>query len=124
MPDVVVSDCVTLDEDKVRLVDKLESRNGRRGFLMAASALVAGVATVLNGGVAKADCQGSVCCQLARCNICAYTVSKDRWNCPSGWYRTIWTCRSSTGRLYICGECSRTTSCWYGPWLCSTWYAA
>lgn len=124
MPDPGSVQCVTVDETRAGVAERLESRSGRRGFLFSASALVAGLATVMSGGTAKADCLGSPCCSLASCTLCPYPVSRDRYNCPSGWYRTVWTCRSSTGRLYICGECSRGTSCWSGPWLCSTWYAA
>ena len=48
MSEVDTAQCVTIDEGKAGLVEKLDSR-GRRGFLVAASAMVAGVATVFGG---------------------------------------------------------------------------
>lgn len=96
---------------------------GRRRFaiLGAASAIVAGLATVLKASPAVADCQGSPCCSLASCTICNYAVAKDRYTCPSGYKRTYWTCTTG-GRTYGCGECSKGTSCWTGPFACSVWY--
>lgn len=98
-------------------------RTSRRYALMTVgSAFVAGLATLLNAKPAAADCQGSPCCSLASCTICYYEVSKDRWKCPPGYYRTYWTCVSGSGITFGCGECSAGPSCWTGPFACSVWF--
>ncbi|GAA3956310.1 hypothetical protein Aau02nite_78540 [Amorphoplanes auranticolor] len=99
-------------------------RPTRRRFavLGAASAVVAGLATVLKASPAVADCQGSPCCSLALCKQCSYAVSKDRFTCPTDYKRTYWTCTSGS-RTYGCGECTTGANCWNGTFYCSIWYA-
>ncbi|GII95824.1 hypothetical protein [Sinosporangium siamense] len=95
---------------------------GRRNMLLAsASALVAGLATLLNPARAAADCLGSPCCYLASCTRCSYSGSPSSYTCPPGYYKTYWTCVSG-GYTYACGECSGGPSCYQGPWPCSIWY--
>ncbi|GAB3938986.1 hypothetical protein [Micromonospora vulcania] len=112
-------ECVTPTETAA-ITDRRPSR--RFALMGAASAVVAGLATVLKASPAVADCLGSPCCSLASCTRCHYAVEPDRYTCPSGYYRTFWTCTSG-GRTYGCGECSKSkTSCWSGPFACSIWY--
>lgn len=100
----------------------VERPTGRRfAVLGAATAVIAGLATVLKASPAVADCQGSPCCSLAKCNQCHYAVSKDRYTCPSGYRRSYWTCVSGS-RTYGCGECTTGSNCWTGPFACSIWY--
>ncbi|GGQ60212.1 hypothetical protein [Couchioplanes azureus] len=99
-----------------------ERRSRRRALLSAASAVVAGLATVLKASPAVADCLGSPCCSLASCEQCQYAVSRDRYTCPDGYRRTVWTCVSGS-RTYGCGECSTGETCNDGPFACSIWYA-
>jgi len=115
------------------LVDAVENeatdaptQGRRRALQVGASMLIAGLATLINPRHATAaDCLGSPCCTLASCRWCSYQVSRDRYTCPSGYYRTYWTCRTSNGTLYICGECSGAAgNCFQGPFYCSTWYRA
>jgi hypothetical protein len=104
-------------------VEPVEQRTGRRFALLAAgSAVIAGLATLLDAKPAAADCQGSPCCSLARCNLCDYKVAHDRYTCPAGYYRVIWTCVSS-GITWGCGECSTSSSsCWQGSFACSIYF--
>jgi hypothetical protein len=106
------------------VVDAAPARTGRRfAILGATSALIAGLATLLDPKTASAaDCQGSPCCHLARCNLCYYQVSHDRYTCPSGYYRVMWTCVSG-GVTWGCGECStNSSSCWSGTFACSIYF--
>ncbi len=98
-------------------------RTGRRfAVLTLGSAVIAGLATLLNAKPAAADCQGSPCCSLARCNLCDYQVSHDRYTCPSGYYRVLWTC-TSAGITWGCGECSTSSSsCYSGSYACSIYF--
>jgi hypothetical protein len=102
-----------------------ERRTGRRfAVLGAASAIIAGLATLLDSRPAAADCLGSPCCSLASCRRCSYAVSPDRFTCPSGYYRTVWSCRSGSV-MYGCGECSTNrNTCWDedGTFWCSIYF--
>lgn len=100
-----------------------DTDGGRRRLLIAGTAVIAGLATLLRPEPAAADCLGSPCCTLATCTLCDYNVARDRYNCPTGYNRTLWTCvESGTGYTVWCGECSTGTDCYSGPWLCSTWF--
>lgn len=100
-----------------------DTNPGRRRFLIAGTAVIAGLATLLRPEPAAADCLGSPCCALATCTLCDYQVSRDRFICPAGYNQTLWTCvESGTGYLVWCGECSAGPSCYEGPWYCSTWF--
>jgi len=99
-----------------------EDRSG--GFLGAGTAIIAGLAILLSPRSASASHgMPSPCCDLATNTLCDYQVSRDRYNCPSGYNRTLWTCTEpGTGRLVWCGECSSGSTCYNGPWYCSTWF--
>jgi hypothetical protein len=101
-------------------------RTGRRfAVLGAASAIIAGLATLIDPRPAAADCIGSPCCSLASCTWCRYSVSPDRFTCPSGYYRTVWSCRTGSGTMYGCGECSTNwRTCWdeYASYACSIYF--
>jgi hypothetical protein len=97
--------------------------SGRRSALLAsASAVIAGLATLLDAKPAAADCLGSPCCELASCTWCNYQVSPDRYTCPEGYTRVMWTCRSGSV-TWGCGECGTDpTSCWRGRFACSVYF--
>jgi hypothetical protein len=103
----------------------LAPRTGRRFAVLAgASAIIAGLATLIDARPAAADCLGSPCCSLASCNWCNYRVSPDRFTCPGGYYRTLWTCRSGS-ITYGCGECSTNPdTCWdkHAGYACSIYF--
>lgn len=104
-------------------LEELNSRPARRRRVLRTSstALVAGLATLFLGGKAVADCQGSPCCSLAKCNMCSYQVNKDRYTCPSGYNRRTWSCVTGSNRYY-CGECASGSTCYDGPFACSIWF--
>jgi hypothetical protein len=115
-------ECLDGAEDIVDLATP--RRTGRRFALLAStSAIIAGLATLIDGKAASAaDCQNSPCCSLARCNLCFYKVAHDRYECPSGYFRVMWTCVSG-GVTWGCGECStNASSCWSGSFACSIWF--
>ncbi|GAA1660633.1 hypothetical protein GCM10009765_07650 [Fodinicola feengrottensis] len=84
-------------------------------------ALVGGLAGVLaTAEPAAADCQGSPCCHLARCNKCAGSCWN--WGCPGGYTRQYWGCVAGSRPIW-CGECTTSTStCWSGTFYCSIWW--
>lgn len=97
------------------------ARRGALGYLTKGGmALVAGLAGVLaTSEPAAADCQGSPCCQLARCTVCPGSC---RYTCPSGYYRRYWWCAAGA-RIIGCGECTTSSSsCWSGSFYCSVWW--
>jgi hypothetical protein len=94
----------------------------RRAALVWASALVGGLATLLDRRPAQADDMSSPCCGLASKRLCSYTVSRDRFYCPSGYTRTVWSCRTGSGQLVWCGECASGSSCYDSPFYCSIWF--
>ncbi|MFI6496710.1 hypothetical protein [Nonomuraea typhae] len=93
----------------------------RKGMYAAATALIGGLATLLDSKAAHADPLGSPCCELATGRWCPYTTGRDRWYCTTG-NRTYWTCRTSSGRTVFCGECADGGDCYSGPFYCSIWY--
>jgi hypothetical protein len=79
-------------------------------------------AQLLHADAAFADCQGSPCCSLARCNQCSYSGNnKSTYVCPGGYNKVSWSCMSGS-RKVICGECAAGPNCYQGPWACSIWY--
>lgn len=72
---------------------------GRRRMITAsATALMAGLVAACQGG-GGGRLQGSPCCNLARPNVCPHSVNYDRYNCPSGFHRTVWPCYDNSNRL-------------------------
>jgi hypothetical protein len=64
------------------------------------------------------------CCNVRYPNgpYCNYIGQPQNYTCPSGFYRQWWTCPEGT-RLAWCAECTQsTTTCWQGPFDCSTWW--
>ncbi|WP_331771900.1 hypothetical protein OG948_50930 (plasmid) [Embleya sp. NBC_00888] len=117
---------MSITQECVQVADTdIEPRKGARGIgvkaLAGASAFIAGLATLINATPAAADCQGSPCCSLASCTMCNYRVAHDRFYCPTGYNRTVWSCVSGSS-MFWCGECSGGTSCWNGPFACSIWF--
>lgn len=97
-------------------------RRGILGFLsLGGMTIVGAVAGVMGTAIpAAADCQGSPCCQLASCTVCAGRC--DCFTCPPGYRKKIWYC-SVAGRPIGCGECSGANgSCWDGPFACSKFW--
>lgn len=98
--------------------------NSRRGFLgwtgrvgVSAIAAAAGViATSPEANASHGGCHTVGCCCLwhpssSGCsNICN--------NTQGFWAMRSWTCCSGSG-AYRCWECTKSTSCWTGPFLCS-----
>lgn len=97
------------------------SRTGRRRVVGLSAAFVAGLATLFYAEPAAAMCDGPSCCGLAKCTQCSYQVEKRRYTCPSGYNRTLWSCVKG-GTTYFCGECSKGTNCYAGPFACSIWF--
>lgn len=117
--------CVPIDDHRAKLAEELE-RPGRRQVLRGgAVGIIGGLATMVLSRPAAASCatDGSPCCHLGSCTLCNYSVSRDRYTCPSGYTRTYWSCPSG-GVVFICGECSSGSTCYSGPFACSTWYRA
>ncbi|GAA1704916.1 hypothetical protein GCM10009765_62590 [Fodinicola feengrottensis] len=113
-------ECVT--PEATEEIEQTISGRRRFGLLAASSAFIAGLAVLLDSKAAAADCLGSPCCSLATCTWCYYQVSRDRYTCPSGYHRVLWTCTSG-GFTWGCGECSGNAStCWQGPFNCSIWF--
>jgi hypothetical protein len=55
------------------------------------------------------------CCTLATNKFCT--------SCPSGYHRYEWLCCYGAGhRVWGCVECTKGSSCWYGPFVCSYYY--
>ncbi len=101
--------------------------NRLAGVLTAGSAVIAGLAVIFQAKPVEATNGnlGSPCCNLATNRWCNYQVSHDRFTCSPGYNRTTWTCTEpGTGRLVFCGECSTGSSCYQGPWECSSWFYA
>ena len=63
------------------------------------------------------------CCNLAFPNgpFCPYIGWRRNYYCPPGWYRQWWYCCQGT-QLAGCGECTQSSTCWQGPFNCSTWW--
>jgi len=66
------------------------------------------------------------CCRVFYPNgpYCNYVGRPQDYTCPSGYYRQWWfCCEGSRGREAACAECTQSTStCWSGPFNCSTWW--
>jgi hypothetical protein len=99
-------------------------RDRWRVILGAGTAVIAGLATLAKTQPASADCQGSPCCSLYSCTVCDYQVSRDRFQCPSGYWRAVWSCNEpGTGKLVWCGECAGVLNdCYSCPCACSIWF--
>lgn len=100
----------------------------RRGFLgtltKAALGIVAGVAGLWSSTEsAWAHGYHYVCCHLAKPHsggYCAYNC----WKLYSEGYRErSWTCTYGS-TLYYCFECTKGSTCWYGPFYCSDYFPA
>lgn len=95
--------------------------SSRRGFVWrvtGASAAVFGGFATLAAGPAEAIVTYR-CCRLARSNRCSGCGSPSpNFSCPSGYRVRRWYCCSS-GDLVMCGECTKSDSCYTGPFACS-----
>ncbi|HYW26024.1 MAG TPA: hypothetical protein VE953_17760 [Terriglobales bacterium] len=110
-------------EDRTSVDERPIPRWGR--VFAAGTAVIAGLATVLyqaRPAMASGNC-GTPCCWLAYCNRSCQPNGKPLgWNCPSGYFRTGWTCVWGGTHHALCGECSHGTNCDAGPWACSIWF--
>lgn len=95
-------------------------RLGRRSVFKVGTAFIAALATLSIPQKASADCQGSPCCHLAKCNRCSVLLCGG-WSCPPGYVEVCWNCASG-GSWYVCGECAGGPTCFDGPWACSIWF--
>lgn len=90
---------------------------------MALVGTVAGVFTTAQP--ARADPQGSPCCQLAKARVCGGTYCNR--TCPSGYAKRYWWCVAGS-QTVGCGECiAGSNSCWgnedgSGTIICSWWW--
>ncbi len=95
----------------------------RRGLIRRVTALSLG----LFGGLAALGTDEAAayrfgCCYLALDKKCSGCTSGG-FTCPSGFSKRYWYC-CQNGQLYGCGECTKSTSCYGGPWACSCGFRA
>jgi hypothetical protein len=97
----------------------------RRGFLGFMGRLGVGVIGGM-AGVATlekpADAHGYhySCCHLAR-SPGGCPGSGSSFTCPTGYNKRVWYCCRGV-YLTGCGECTKSTSCWSGPYACSEYW--
>ena len=62
------------------------------------------------------------CCDLYYPNgpWCGGSPGTGNFTCPSGYYKRDWTCCAPAG-LVTCWECTKSTTCWAGPYACSNY---
>jgi hypothetical protein len=65
------------------------------------------------------------CCGVALPNgpYCDYSGSDpSTFTCPPGYNRQWWFCPTQPPPYGACAECTPATTCWQGPFNCSTWW--
>ena len=97
----------------------------RRGFFRRATTIGA----VVVGGIAAtwADAPSALaspfCCDLLHPTgpWCGGTPGTNNFTCPRGYSKRFWTCGYMSCE-FGCYECSKSTTCWAGPYYnCSNW---
>lgn len=90
-------------------------RLNRRGLFRVGTGFIAALAALTTEKTVWAGNCGTPCCQLAYCNECTPNGGcNGGWQCPSGYQDSYWTCTSGSWHC-TCGECTKTSSCWTGP---------
>lgn len=96
----------------------------RRRFLRwvgrgALGSLVAMSTLLRSTSAAEAHGYHYACCHLAMRNSGSGCASD--CNLFSSYNIRSWSCCYNS-YIYVCRECTQSTSCWYGPFLCSYYY--
>lgn len=101
----------------------LEQEAGSAGklsrFTLFAASLFGGAAALASRPETASATYNVACCTLAKPNgSCPGGSGLGGFSCPSGYTKRYWYCCYG-GRLWGCGECTKASTCWAGPFACS-----
>ena len=98
----------------------------RRRFLRRLTGFGAGVVGAIAVTFADAPSASAYtygCCDLVRNTPCGGHWNTSSFSCPSGYTKRYWSCCCGYF-IYHCYECTKGSSCYYGPYAyCSNYWA-